>query len=353
MKNPKITCEFCVSLDLAKRSAEASIAPMGAAEKDWKNFPTHFIAGPPESPQAIADLLRWIDAMKGPGAQCQRVVVEATANISKRFARALNAAKRLPLVNIVNPQRSKAYLIGIGVRDKSDKVDAACLALYGVRCDLGTPREPSAAEEQLCELSRLREALVEDRTMWKNRLGEACDKLVRKRIEETIAAGDRAVKKVEDDMRALLKSDEALGNQAKWIDDITGIGFVTAAAITGELGDLRDYTRGQIVSLAGLFPKIHQSGESVHKRPRLARGGGAHLRRALYMCVTSLFHSKSPLRQYLAKYIDAGKSKMYAMGAVMRKLLLVARAVVIAGGKYRPEMIGRPQIAKQGATSMP
>ena len=341
-----------MSLDLAKRSSEASIAPVGASEKDWKTFPTHFIAGPPESPEAIASLLAWVDAMKGPGAVCRRVVVEATANISKRFARALNVTKRLPLVNIVNPQRSKAYLIGIGVRDKSDKVDAACLALYGVRCDLEAPREPNAAEEQICELSRLREALVGDRTAWKNRLGEACGQVVRKRIEGTVADIDRAVKKVDDDIRQALKTDEALERQFKSLQKITSIGFVTAAAITGELGDLRDYTRGQIVSVAGIFPKIHESGESVHKRPHLARGGGSHLRRALYMCVTSLFHSKSPLRQYLTKYIDAGKPKMYALCAVMRKLLLVARAVVKAGGEYRPEMIGQPQIAKQGETAM-
>lgn len=340
MKVPQLSGEYCLSLDLAKCSAVAAIGPMGASEKDWKTFATHVIEAPPESSEAIADLLAWVRSATDRAAVCRRVVVEATANISKRFARALNAKKRLPLVNIVNPARSKAYLVSVGARNKTDKVDAACLALYGARCELATPREPSAAQERLCELSRLREAYVEDRTIWKNRRGEACDPTVRKRIGESIAACDRSIGDVERDIRLVLKEDKTLGDQVRWLQKIHGIGFVTAVVITGELGDLRDYTRGQIVAVAGVFPKLHESGSSVHLRPRMAKGGGGHVRRALYMGATSLFHSKSPLRQLLTRHIEAGKTKMCALGAAMRKMLLIARAVVKAGGDYRPEMIG-------------
>lgn len=345
MKQPKLSGEFCLSLDLAKYSAVAAIAPMGALEKDWRNFATHTIEAPPESPQAIADLLAWVRAITDRAAVCKRVIVEATANISKRFARALNAKKRLPLANIVNPARSKAYIVSIGVRNKTDKLDAACLALYGARCELAPPREPSAAQERLCELSRLREALVEDRTIWKNRRGEACDPTVRKRIEESVAGVERSIAAVERDIREVLKGDKVLGDQVRWLQKIHGIGFVTAVAITAELGDLRDYTRAQIVAVAGLFPKVHESGKTVYKRPRLAKGGGGRLRRALYMGATSLFKSKSPLHQYLMHHINAGKTKMCALGATMRKMLLIARAVVKANGEYRPEMIGNEKVA--------
>lgn len=351
MKMPKISSEFCLSLDLAKRSAEVSIAPMGAPEKDWRTFLTHSIEAEPESPGAIADLLAWLASVTQRGALCKRIVVEATSNISKRFARALAAArKNLPRVTIVNPARAKAYLISLGVRDKTDKVDAAGLALYGARCDLAAPPEPNPAQEKLRELSRLRQAVVEDRTMWKNRRGETCDAVVRKHVERTIADADRRVKEIERDIREVLKGDTTLGRQVKWLVKIQGIGFVTAVVLTGELGDLRTYSRAKIVAAVGLFPKAYGSGTSVRRRPRLAKGGGSHVRRALGMGAKSLLRSKSPLRQYIGRLVEAGKTKACALGAAMRKLLLVARAVVKAGGEYRPEMIGREQsaVTKEG-----
>jgi transposase len=354
MKMPKISSDFCLSLDLAKRSAEASIAPMDAAQKDWRTFLTHSIEAEPESPAAIADLLAWLASVTSRGAQCRRIVVEATSNISKRFARALAAArKNLPRVTIVNPARAKAYLISLGVRDKTDKVDAAGLALYGARCDFAAPPEPNPAQEKLCELSRLRQAAVEDRTMWKNRRGEACDAMVRKHVERAIADGDRRVEEIERDIRQVLKADATLGQQVKWLIRIQGIGFVTAVALTGELGDLSAYSRAKIVAAAGLFPKAYGSGATVRRRPRLAKGGGSHVRRALGMGAKSLLRSKSPLRAYIARLVEAGKTKACALGAAMRKLLLVARAVVVAGGNYRPEMIGREQpVAEKGDVKM-
>jgi transposase len=354
MKMPKMSSEFCLSLDLAKYSAEASIAPMGAPEKDWRTFLTHSIDVQPESPGAIADLLAWLASVTQRGALCKRIVVEATSNISKRFARALvGATKRLPRVTIVNPARAKAYLISLGVRDKTDKVDAAGLALYGARCDLAAPPEPNPVQEKLRELSRLREAVVEDRTMWKNRRGEACDATVRKHVERTIAEADRRVKEIERDMREVLKSDATLAQQVKWVRKIQGIGFVTAVALAGELGDLRGYSRARIVAAAGLFPKAYGSGTSVRRRPRLAKGGGKHLRRALGMGAKSLLRSKSPLREYIARLVEAGKTKACALGAAMRKLLLVARAVVNAGGEYRPQMIGHEQgVGEKGGAKM-
>jgi transposase len=353
MKQPKMSGEFCLALDLAKYSAVAAIAPMGAAQSEWKTFWTHAIEARPESPQAIADLLAWVRASTHRTALCKRVVVEATGNISKRFVRALNAKKRLPLAHIVNPARSKAYLVSIGARNKTDQVDAACLALYGARCELAPPREPSAQEERLCELSRLREALVENRTTWKNRLGEACDAIVRQHVEQCVAAADQTIARVERDIRRLLDGDKVLGQQVRWLQQIHGIGPVTALTITAELGDLRDYTRGQIVAAAGLFPKVHESGTSVRRRPRLAKGAGCHIRRTLYMAATSLLKSKSPLRQYLARIIENGKTKMCALAAAMRKMLLIARAVIKAGGLYRPELIANSTAVQQkGALPM-
>ena len=343
MKTLEISHEFCLALDLAKRSAEAAAAPMGALEKDWKRFPVHSITASPESPEAIADLLAWLARVTIPGAICRLVVVESTGSISRRFAEALNATGRLPHVHIVNPARSKHFLMSQGVRDKTDRIDAAGLALYGARCNLKAPRELSPSEMQLRELTRLREDCIASRTMWKNRLAEACDKTVRKRIEQKIAAEERGIESVERDIERVLQANPALAQQVRWIKQVKCLKDVTATTITGELGDLTRYGRSEITAAAGVFPKRFTSGETVKRAPRLARGGGTHLRRALYMAATSVFNSKGALREYVERRLTAGQKKMQIIGALMRKLLLIARAVVCAGGKHCPEMIGRQQ----------
>jgi transposase len=352
MKTLGISSEFCLALDLAKRSAEAAVAPMGALEKDWKRFPTHTVADAPESSQAIADLLAWVTQATGPSALCRLVVVESTGSISRRFAVALNVTGRLPHVHIVNPARSKHFLMSLGVRDKTDRIDAAGLALYGARCNLRAPRELSASEMQLRELTRLRENCVASQTMWKNRLGEACDRVVRKRIEEKIAGEERALRSVERDIRKALKADPALDQQVRWIKQVKCLKDVSAITITGELGDLARYRRSEVTAVGGVFPKRFTSGDTVRRPPRLARGGGSHLRRVLYMAATSVFQSKGALREYAERCLARGMKKAQTIGALMRKLLLIARAVVCARGKYRPELIGRRHPLGQGETQM-
>ena len=352
MKKQQMCHEFCLSLDLAKCSAQAAIAAMDARQEDWKKFATLAIDAAPQSREAIAQLTAWVADVTAPGAVCKRVVVESTSKISKRFARALKATKRFPPTIIVNPARSKAYLVSIGVRDKTDPIDAACLALYGARCDLSAPRELSQTEEKLRELNRLRETTIADRTKWENRLEEADDKDVRAHMRKTIDVMNKDVRKIDAEIRATLADEPVLSQQVQWLKKITGIKAVVATTLVAELGDLSCYSRGEIVSRAGLYAKKFISGTSVYRPARLACGGGGRVRRVLYMAATSLFNSKGALRLYIDENIEKGHKKMQIIGALMRKLLLIARAVVKADGQYRPEMIGGNKTACQGGSQM-
>ena len=230
----------------------------------------------------MAQLRAWIAEAAPPGGRCARIVVESTGRVSWRFARAWagRAEDAEPRVAIVNPRRPKAFGVALGVREKSDRVDAPILALYG------SPRRPKptrlrdATSEALRELTRLREAYVADHTAWENRRREADAPPARRVLAGTLKQLEGRIEKIETDIDDLLATDPVLCRQVRGLQSIPGIGPVTARTLTSELGDLRRYSRGELVALAGLFPRDISSGSSLRRPAGLAKDGGARPRRA-------------------------------------------------------------------------
>jgi transposase len=329
--------EFTLGLDLAQASFDAAIAPAGSDVKLWRALAHTHIEQAPDSAAGIGALRDWLDAA-APAGRCVRIIVESTGSLSRRVAHAL-AQAGVGQASIVNPRRSKAFGDSLGVRDKSDRIDCAILALYGQVHAPQPTKLRSVAGEELRELTRLRENLVAERTAWINRMGEASSELARSTIKQTIGNLDRQVKQIDEQIDERIEKEEPLRLQVTALRRIPGIGPVTARTLTAELGDLRIYTRGQIVALAGMFPKEFTSGKTVQRRPRLAKGGGARLRRVLYMCATSLFHSKGVMREWIERQLNEGRKPMIVTTMAMRKLLLVARAVMVAGGHFNPSLL--------------
>jgi len=329
--------EFTLGLDLAQATFDAALAPEGSRVMDWRALPhTHFEL-PPDSPAGVRALLAWL-AQVAPQGRCRRVVVESTGVISRRVARAL--APRGLAVAIVNPRRSKAFGDSLGVVDKKDRIECALLSVFGmVQQPAATPLA-EGANAQVRELSRLRQSLVEEETAWKNRLTQLDVSFAKKFVEKKLKDFVHQIAAVNAEIDKLIAADPVLSFQVRALERIKGIGPVTARTLTAELGDLRTYSRAQLVALAGLFPRRYESGTSVYKRPRLAKGGGGRLRRVLYMCATSLFESKGEMRKWIEGQLEKGYEKMVVEVMVMRKLLLVARAVMVADGHYDPSKIG-------------
>jgi len=333
--------EFTLGLDLAQDSFDAAIAVQNTRVMDWRELPhTHF-ALPPDSPQGAQALLAWLVQM-APRGRCLRVVVESTGALSRRVARRL--AEHDLAVAIINPRRSKAFGDSLGVRDKSDRIDCAILSVFGMVQQPAPTPLPNDADEQIRELNRLRQTLIEDQTAWKSRLTQVASAAARKTIGKTLMHLERQIQELERQIDELIDRYPLLSAQVRALKKIKGIKEVTARTLTAELGDLRQYTRAQLVAVAGLFPKLHDSGTSVHKRPRLAKGGGGRLRRVLYMCATSLFRSKGPMRAWIEGKLAEGHEKMVIEAMVMRKLLLIARAVMVNGGHYDPSKIGCQEV---------
>ena len=160
--------KFSLGIDLAQDSFEAAVAPEHPQSAQWRNLPHVAIDARPESKQGVEQLRAWI-AQSIPFGKLERIVVESTGIISQRFAKALSGTG-LPEVAIVNPRRTKAFGESMGIRDKTDRIDAAVLAIYAAQ-QRPEPQKPrTALREKLRVASRLREQYSNDLTAWKSRL---------------------------------------------------------------------------------------------------------------------------------------------------------------------------------------
>ena len=82
---------------------------------------------------------------------------------------------------------------------------------------------------------------------------------------------------------------------------------------------------------AGLAPREFRSGARGRRRTRLSKAGYARLRKALYLPTQTAVRFNPFLRGFFARLVAAGKPKMQAIGACLRKLVRIAFGVL----KYR------------------
>ena len=323
---------FWLGVDVGKFSGEACVAPCDARTSEWAKLR---VASFTHDKDGMRALEKWLAASTGQG-PCLGVCIESTGVYSQRFVHAIEELG-LPEVSMVNPALPVAFRKSLALRDKCDRVDAAVLALYGVvhRSEPNTGRNPMYA--QLRTLYRAYEQYDEDVQRFENRLEQCMDKTVCKEFRKTIAHLKHYREKIWKKMEELIAAHEPLHRDVTLLCTIPGVGEKTAVLVLAQFGDLRKWGRGQIVSYAGLYPKVYSSGTSVNRKPRLAKGGGSRIRRGLYMPAIGQLKTKSPVAIWARELIARGKTKMAAIGAIMRKQLQLMRGVLVSGVPYSHE----------------
>ena len=98
----------------------------------------------------------------------------------------------------------------------------------------------------------------------------------------------------------------------------------------------------QLVAMAGLDPRTHQSGSSVNKKPRRSKAGNRYLRIALFMPALSAARHDHNVRAYQHLIENRGLKKRQARCAVMRKLLQAIHAMLKNRTLYRQPLFLYP-----------
>ena len=321
---------YWIGVDLSKKSFDAAVADLECPVAEWMLLP----AASFDVDQSLKVFTRWVQTQVRDGAVVG-VCIESTGRLGWRFMKALGNA--LGAVAMVNPARTKAFGDSLGRRDKTDRVDARVLAMYGATIQPEPTSMPSPLMRELQECNRLFSVLSTDKQAYETRLkDEPVSSLVRKELKRTILALERRMASVQKRMDHLIASDERLSKDIEHITSIKGVGPRTAYVLLAELGDLRRFSRNEIASYVGLYPSRHESGTSVRKRPRMVKRGGAPIRKALYTCAMSAIRWNPQMQQLYHRLKRNGKASMAALGAVMRKLLLLARSLLVHNTYYDP-----------------
>lgn len=338
--NAAVSRDFWVGVDLAQDTFQVSRAARGLDVSTWHRLPQASFAN---TPAGLRELARWIaeQARQLDGA-CLGIAVEATGGLSRRFAEGLKPLHAAP-VSILNPAHVKAFGQSLGQRSKNDKLDAAALAVFGAVRQPAPAAALSPAQQSLRDLDRLRQGLVEQQTAWQNSLRETANPLARRLIQQQLQLVGRQIEQLDKEIDQTIDRDPRLREHARLLDSIPGIGPRILATILAELGDLSLYERDDLVGYVGMFSREHRSGKRQRRGGGLVKGGGARVRRVLGLAAMAILRSKSPLKELDLRLQERGKEKMCALCALMRKLLLIARAVIRSGRAYDPLQAIRTQ----------
>ncbi len=146
--------------------------------------------------------------------------------------------------------------------------------------------------------------------------------LIVRDLRRSITSLETAIAKLSREAHKIIAANDPLQRRFLLLQSAPGIGPVSALQLLGELSlvpancDVRQW-----VAYAGLDPRQHDSGSSVHKKVGIRKVGNSHIRRALYMPALTASHHNPHLQSFYQHLQTLGKCKMVALVAVMRKLL--------------------------------
>jgi len=121
------------------------------------------------------------------------------------------------------------------------------------------------------------------------------------------------------------------------LTSIPGIGSVLAAAILGEIGDIRRFKNGSaLVAYAGIDPIVFQTGEFRARSTRMSKRGSHYLRRAIWQAAQVAARDDPALKPFYEEKRRGGKHHFAAVGAVANKLVHIIYAVLRDNKPYVP-----------------
>ncbi len=292
--------------------------------------------------QGVERFIDWLDE-HGVDHEDVRVVMEATGKYSVELAVWMIAQRPTLSPAIANPQQTSAFITSMGLRNKTDRLEARALGFYGVERRPLAYEAPTPECKELRALSRYRDSLVRQRTALKNQRNELDDStFVQKNQTKRLRLLTGDITRVEDEMKALVNQHQALKRDIELLTSIYSIAFINATTILAELGDLRRFPLArQLTAFAGMSPRHHQSGTSIHGRSRLCKQGNPRIRQCLYLAAMTAIRGQNQFRHTYQRLLTEGKPRMVALGAIMRKLLILMRAILISGKPYKPLGITR------------
>lgn len=260
------------------------------------------------------------------------IVLEATGGYENVVLASL-AGAGLPVL-AVNPRQIRDFARACGRLAKTDRLDAAVIALFAERIRPELRPQPDAATLALGELAARRRQIVEMISAENRRLQQASTKRVQRNINTHIAWLQEELSSINADLDTDIRQSTAWSNTEALLISVPGVGKAVAQTIIADLPEIGSLDRREIAALVGVAPFNHDSGG--HRGSRRIRGGRAAVRAKLFMAAWVAAQHNPVIRPFYERLIAAGKQRKVALVACMRKLLTILNAIIRDQKPWKP-----------------
>lgn len=263
-----------------------------------------------------AELKAWLQTLPAGS----RIGLESTGEHHELLAQ-LASARGLS-VFVLNPRDLRHYARAVGMRGKTDRVDAQLIARYIARENsrLMPWVAPTAEQRQIdrllkrrAHISRSRAALCQS---LKNEKGLACELATLKRQFDVVLA------KVDAKLAKLVAASPRRETTCQQLSSIYGFGPLLGSYLATLFERVSFRNINAFVAFTGYDPRPNDSGQRIGRR-RLSKRGPAELRRLLFLAAMNWSKSKQgrPLYEH---YRQGGLSTTAALVVLARKLARIA-----------------------------
>lgn len=280
-------------------------------------------------------LLTWIEKYRKGSEAPLRIAMETTGvyheGVLNHFFQAGYS------MNLVPAKIIKHFAKSLGVKTKTDKVDAKVIATFAIQREYKLWVPIAANVQSMKMVVRALNSLKKSVIAANNRLhalrsSHAPYKKVVAAFEREKKFLEKEIEKLEKELLSMAQKDSSFYQKAKRIaDSICGVGIQTVLKVAVETNGFADFlNHRQLVSFAGLDVVEHSSGMQIG-RGKISKQGNARIRQALYMSTLSLVkHKVKPFYDLFERIVKrhggSGNGKI-ALVALMRKLLVVIYAL--------------------------
>ena len=321
-----------VGVDISKDTLDAAIYPAKDKKLDFLHFDN--------TQKGLGEMMTWL---KRRGVKLAEMVI--CAEHTGVYTNPLIAfADKKGLALSLNSPLDIKHSMGIA-RGKNDTVDAGRIAEYAHnrRDKLRLYEKPSEAIMKLQYLLTERRQYMRQRTALIN-LNSAMGKYetpeARTRNESAIHHCEKLVKKVEEQMMAVLCTEPDVKRNFDLVSSVKGIGLINAINTVVYTNNFKAFeTPRRYACYIGVAPFDHTSGTSVKGKTQVSKICRTQQKAELSMAARSaVIHDPGLKRYYQRKMKEKGGGKEVhgvVINAVKFKLILRMFAVVKSGQPYK------------------
>lgn len=291
------------------------------------SFAVHTV---PNKPAALKAFLQTL-----PAQSC--IAMEATGGYHLCLA---DLAHQLGLrVYVLNPKDLYHYAKGVGMRAKTDQVDAALIARFlAHEVTRLWPYQPATAQQRtLDQLLRRRAKIVALRTA----LQLACSQAnsIKAETAKLLKSFAELLRKIDQQIAKANEATPERTEQVRRLQGIPGVGVLTASWLANLMGRVQFKNSDALVAFAGMDPRPCDSGQKRGKR-RLSKRGPAEGRRLLFNAAMAAV--RSPVwKDLYTSYRERGWATTAAILIIARKILRIALAMHNTQVEFEPKCIGK------------